>query len=138
MNLDWLCGVHRIYLLLLVFAIYMQQTAAFQSPSFSFSSTNHIRRFGKAVSLSNHIKVLNSLVDDVGIFNQPTIQRSIIPSADEAIGIGLPTASPSNLQVTKSSRSKGIDWTYEMVMMKSDISHSLWYCLVITFCLFFL
>ena len=104
----------------MVIAIYVQYIVAFHSPSLSFPPANRMIRFGKASTATNQLKVSNSLVDDVldvEVYNQPTIQRSKIPSADETIGIGLPNTSPGDSQVATSSRTKGIDWTYEMVRL---------------------
>ena len=119
MNLGWRCDQRCAHLLLMVIAIYVQHIIAFHSPSLSFPPANRMTQFGKARTATNRLKVSNSLVDDVldvEVYNQPTIQRSKI-SSDETIGIGLANTSPGDRQVATSSRTKGIDWTYEMVRL---------------------
>ena len=118
MNLGWRCAQRCTFLMLLVLAIYVQYIVAFHSPSLSFPPATRMIRFGKARTATNQLMVSNSLVDDVfdvEVYNQPTIQRSKTSSVEEAIGIGLPNTSPGDRQVATSSRTKGIDWTYEMV-----------------------
>lgn len=117
MTLILSCGKRGVHALLIFIVICVLQSSAFKSP-LGLSPARNLLQFGKARPLSNMLHVTQGLSDDiidVGVYNQPTIQRSTSSSADEAIGIGLSSGSPSNRQVTKSSQSKGIDWTYEMV-----------------------